>query len=284
MAMPNVFLRRLVQASACVLVLACAAHAANAKTRAECEQDYRPRTGQPGKDVIWWPTNDGLIVRMLRMARVTNKDVVYDLGSGDGRIPITAAKQFGARAIGIEYEQAMVDLSKCLAEAEGVADRVELRKGDIFASDFSDATVVTMYLLQDLNLRLRPTLLDMKPGTRIVSHSFTMDEWEPDDTVADDSGEAFLWIVPAKVAGTWTFRPEQGSDEFTVDLEQTFQRVRGSAGSAPLSDAKLTGPQLEFAFKDGGGLTRVAGVVEGDRINAKVTRKGRTSTYVGRRS
>jgi hypothetical protein len=261
------------------LLLAFAVATAESKTRADCERDYQPRAGQAGKDVIWWPTDDGLVSRMLKMAKVGPSDIVYDLGAGDGRIAITAAKQFGARAIGIEYEAPLVTFGQCLAEAAGVADRVQLRHGDIFASDFSDATVVTMYLLQKLNLRLRPTLLDMKPGTRVISHSFDMGDWEPDDSVGVDFGEAFLWIVPAKVAGTWTFRREGGTDEFTVDLKQAYQRLSGNSGGAPLSQTVLRGSHIEFAFTG----TRVVGTVNGDGIEAKVTRQGKTSAYSGTR-
>jgi SAM-dependent methyltransferase len=257
--------------------------AVQAKTREDCQREFSPRRGQAGKDVIWWPTHDGLVARMLRMAKVTADDTVYDLGAGDGRIPITAAKQFGARAVGIESEAPLVRLGQCLAEAAGVADRVQLRQGDIFQTDFSDATVVTLYLLQELNLRLRPALLDMKPGTRILSHDFTMDDWEPDDRIAADFGVAYLWIVPAKVAGHWTFRADGSGDEFTVDLEQRFQYVQGSTGSRKLTRAKLRGPQLEFAFPEHAGLTRVVGLVKADRIEAKVTRNGRTLDYVGSR-
>lgn len=270
----------ILRASALSLLLAFTVSIADARTRADCEKEFPPRRGQAGKDVIWWPTQDGLVSRMLKMAKVTPNDLVYDLGAGDGRIAITAAKQFGARAIGIEYEEPLVLLGRCLAEAAGVADRVELKKGDIFQSDFSDATVVTLYLLQELNLRLRPTLLDMKPGTRVLSHDFTMDDWEPDDRVAAEFAEAYLWIVPAKVAGTWTFHGQRTDDEFTVNLEQTFQRLRGTAGSEPLRNAKLRGSQVEFAFAN----IRVVGEVENDRMQAKVTRNGKTSAYVGSRS
>jgi Methyltransferase domain len=276
--------RRLLSASALALLLTFTLQMADAKTRADCEKDLAPKRGQAGKDVIWWPTEDGLVARMLKMAKVTPKDTLYDLGAGDGRIAITAARQFGARAIGIEYEEGLVQLGRCLAEAAGVADRVELRKGDIFQSDFSDATVVTLYLLQELNLRLRPTLLDMKPGTRVLSHDFTMDDWEPDDRVAAEFGQAYLWIVPAKVAGTWTFRGQYTDDEFTVNLEQSFQRVRGTAGGEPLTDAKLHGSQVEFVFTEDGDVVRVVGEVENDRIQTKVTRNGKTSAYEGRRA
>jgi hypothetical protein len=262
------------------LLLVFAVQTAQAKTRADCERDYKPRAGQAGKDVIWWPTDDGLVSRMLKMAKVGPSDVVYDLGAGDGRIAITAAKQFGARAIGIEYEAPLVTFGQCLAEAAGVADRVELRHGDIFQSNFNDATVVTMYLLQKLNLRLRPILLDMKPGTRVVSHSFDMGDWEPDDSVAVDFGEAYLWIVPAKVAGNWTFRQEGSDEQFTVELQQAYQRLSGTAGGSPLSQTKLRGSHIELALNDG---TRVVGTVDGARIDAKVTRQGKIASWSGSR-
>jgi SAM-dependent methyltransferase len=259
---------------------------ADARSRADCEKDFKPSSGQSGKDVIWVPTGDSLVVKMLEMAKVTRRDRVYDLGAGDGKIAITAAKRFGANAVGIEYNPDMVRLGQCLAEAERVSNRVQIRQGDIFESDFSDATVVTLYLLPNLNLRLRPTLLDMRPGTRVVSHSFTMSEWEPDEQVSADAGQAYMWIVPAKVAGKWTFEGRRAEDTFTADLQQTFQMLSGTAGkgSAPLADAKLRGSQIAFSFPEEGGITRVDGQVEGDRITAKVTRNGKKSSYVGRRT
>lgn len=260
---------------------------AQAKSREDCEKIYQPQTGQSGKDVIWVPTEDTLVEKMLQLAKVTPEDTVYDLGAGDGKIAIMAGKRFGAQAVGIEYNPDMVRLGQCLAEAAGVTDRVTIKQGDIFETDFSDATVVTLYLLPDLNLRLRPTLLEMKPGTRVVSHSFTMAEWEPDAQVSSDSGHAYLWIVPAKVAGEWTFEPQGEKPRegaFKVNLEQTFQQVHGTAAdNSQLMEAKLEGPRIDFRFPEAGGVTRVAGVVNGDRIEAKVTRNGRTSTYVGRR-
>lgn len=273
---------RLLRAGALALLLAFSMQAVDAKTRADCEKDYQPRRGQSGKDVIWWPTEDGLVSRMLKMAKVTSKDTLYDLGAGDGRIAITAAKQFGAKAIGIEYDEPLVTYGKCLAEAAGVADRVELRHGDIFESNFSDATVVTLYLLEELNLRLRPTLLDMKPGTRVVSHSFSMGDWEPDDRIGADFGEAYLWIVPAKVGGAWTFRGK--GPEFTADFAQQYQRLRGTAGASAISGGKLNGAHIEFTFKDGGAESRATGTVQGDRIAATVTRGGQTLSYTGTRS
>jgi SAM-dependent methyltransferase len=214
------------------------------------------------------------------MARVTAADKVYDLGSGDGKIPIAAAKRFGATAVGIEYDRDLVKLARCLADAEGVRRRVEMIRADIFETDFSDATVVTLYLLPELNLRLRPALLAMKPGTRVVSYSFTMGEWQPDDSVDTDDGSAYLWIVPANVAGEWTFRG--GGSNFEVSLEQTFQRLEGSADGAPLK-GDLAGEEIAFAFVQGEEETRVAGTVHGDRIRATVRRGGTSLEYVATR-
>jgi hypothetical protein len=177
-------------------------------------------------------------------------------------------------------------LAQCLGDVAGVADRVRIQQGDIFESDFKDATVVTLYLSPDLNQRLRPTLLDLAPGTRVVSHTYAMSEWKPDKEASTDAGRAYLWIVPAKMAGEWTFEQRSGTDKFTVSFEQTFQEVRGTAGEshAQLLQAKLQGSQVDFTFKDGRGCTQVAGWAIGDRIEATVTRNGRTSKYVGART
>lgn len=273
--------RTVAHAGALAVLLACAAHA-NAKTRADCEKIYTPERAQAGKDVIWIPTEDALVIRMLEMAKVTPKDIVYDLGAGDGRIAITAAKKFGARAVGIEYNPDFAKYAQCLVEVEGVADKAKVIQGDIFEEDFSEATVVTLYLLPSLNLKLRPTLLKMKPGTRVVSHSFMMDDWEPDDSVNLNEGSAYLWIVPAQVDGTWTFRQQGGQDTFDVRLEQTFQKIKGSAGvsNTELKQATLSGAQINLAFAENGQETSIVGTVDGNRINAKVTRNGKTTNYV----
>jgi SAM-dependent methyltransferase len=257
---------------------------AHGKSRAECQQQYKPQTGQPGKDVVWVPTSDGLVSRMLQMAAVTEKDQVYDLGAGDGKIAIAAAKQFGARAVGVEYNPDMAKLAQCFVEAEGVAGKVRIVHGDIFQTDFSSATVVTLYLLPELNLRLRPTILQMKPGTRVVSHSFLMDDWQPDQRSLTDDGQAYLWIVPAKVDGVWTFKQSDGRDSFSVRLEQEFQQISGTAGvhgDQPLTDARLNADQIDLTFSDGGVDTRVTGRVNGKRIDAKVARGSSTSSYIG---
>jgi hypothetical protein len=174
-----------------------------AQTKADCEREYTPQRAQEGKDVIWAPIADSMVGRMLEMAKITAADKVYDLGSGDGKIVIAAAKEFGATAVGIEYDARLVEHSRCLARAAGVADRATFIQGDIFESEFSDATVVALYLTPPVNLRLMPKLLELKPGTRVVSYSFTIGDWEPDahiDSFGD--GSAYLWIVPAKRTGT----------------------------------------------------------------------------------
>jgi SAM-dependent methyltransferase len=257
-----------------------------AVTRAECERDFQPQTGQAGKDVIWVPTNDALVTRMLRMANVTKTDKVYDLGAGDGKIAIAAAKEFGATAVGVEYNPDMAKLGQCYAEAAGVANKVKIIQGDIFETDFSDATVVTLYLLPSLNLKLRPTILKMKPGTRVVSHSFLMDDWEPDERSQTQDGSAYFWVVPADVNGAWTFRRKDGDDRFTVNVEQKFQQISGNAGDekAALSDAKLRGDQIELTFQQKGAPVKLTGKVNGDRIEAMVTRGKESSTYIGTRS
>ena len=276
--------RRRVQIGALIASVAFAATAL-ADARGDCERQFKPQTGQAGKDVVWVPTNDGLVERMLQMAAVTPKDLVYDLGAGDGKIAIAAAKKFGARSVGVEYNPDMAKLAQCLAKAEGVADRARIVQGDIFETDFSSATVVTLYLLPELNLRLRPTILDMKPGTHVVSHSFLMDDWEPDERSMTDDGQAYLWIVPAKVDGAWKFR-RQGDrkDDFDVQLTQKFQEVSGSVDKEPLTSAELKGEQLTLSFAENGAMTRIEGLVNGNRITARVTRGGKTANYVGSRS
>lgn len=269
------------------LVLSCGA--ANALSRAECERDYKPQTGQPGKDVIWVPTNDALVERMLRMAKTTSNDLVYDLGAGDGKIAITAAKKFGARSVGVEYNPDMAKYAQCLVQAEGVSGRAQVIQGDIFETDFTAATIVTLYLLPELNLRLRPTLLKMKPGTRVVSHSFLMDDWEPDDRSTTEDGYAYLWIVPAQVQGTWTFTPQQGGERFVAQLEQTFQNLRGNIGAGAsakaIAEAKLNGSEIQFSFVGERGTSQLKGKVNGPRIEATVIdSNNKQIRYVGTRS
>jgi len=215
---------------------------------------YEPTVGQEGKDVVWVPTPQIVVDTMLNMAKVTPNDFVMDLGSGDGRTVITAAKR-GARAMGVEYNPEMVELSKRNAQKEGVADRATFVKADLFATDFSQATVITMFLLPDINLKLRPKLLQLKPGTRIVSNSFTMGDWQADQTAELSSSQgcnnswctALLWIVPAKVGGT--HKIQQGE----LTLKQQFQMLSGtlrSEGKTFAIKGKVNGEAVVFTAND----------------------------------
>lgn len=252
------------------ILFALAAALALAAPAAAQQKGYEPQVGQPGKDVIWVPTPDDVVERMLRMAQVTSADLVYDLGAGDGKIVIAAAKKFGARAFGIEYNPDMVKYAQAQVEKAGVGARARIVQGDIFASDFTQATVVTMYLLPALNLKLRPQILAMRPGTRIVSHSFNMDDWEPDETSSLDGRRAYFWVVPASVQGGWVL--EAGSERLELAFEQKFQRIEGTVALAPtlqagLREARLRGFHISFAFVDNHGIRRdFAGRVAGNRM------------------
>ena len=233
------------------------------------EKEYEPQVGQAGKDVIWVPTPDEVVDRMLRMAQVTANDYVVDLGAGDGKIAIAAAKKIGARSLGIEYNPEMAKHAQRNVEKAGVTGRAKIVQGDIFATDFTQATVVTMYLLPALNLKLRPQILQMRPGTRVVSHSFSMEDWEADETSNMDGRRAYLWIVPANVMGGWTL--EAGSERSELTFEQKFQKIEGSVVLGPiqagLRDARLRGFQISFAYVDNAGVRRdFNGRVSGNRM------------------
>ena len=236
-------------------------------------QKFEPHVGQAGKDVIWVPTPDDVVERMLTMAQVTPNDFVWDLGAGDGKIAIMAAKKFGARATGIEYNPDMVKHANANAQAAGVAGsgqgKATIRHGDIFATDFSSATVITLYLLPALNMKLRPTILSMRPGTRVVSHSFSMEDWEADEISTMDGRRAYFWLVPANVVGTWNL--ELGGQKTEMALEQKFQRVSGSLSLGPihagLREARLRGSAIFFSYVDPAGLRRdFAGRVTSNRM------------------
>ena len=265
-------------------ILAAAAVAADAKDRRECDRDYKPQVGQSGKDVVWVPTPDEVVQRMLRMAKVTPQDVVYDLGAGDGKIAIAAGK-LGAQSVGIEYNPDMAKLAQCYVQAENLAGKTRIIQGDVFKEDFSKASVVTMYLLPELNLRLRPTILNMKPGTRVTSHQFTMGDWEPDETAEVDYRTAYLWIVPAKVDGTWTLREQGGTDQYTVNLNQKYQKISGDVAVAgakqPLVGATVRGDEIRFAFNDDKGVTRtLTGTVRGNELTGTLKGAGGAETKV----
>jgi SAM-dependent methyltransferase len=251
-----------------VLAAACVALAATA-AQAQLEAINQPPV-VGGKDVMWVPTPDAAVDRMLSIANVGPRDLVYDLGSGDGKIAIMAARRFGARAVGVEFDSDMIELSRAAARKEGVADRVRFVQADIFGYDFRDATVVTLYLLTSLNVKLRPKLLDMKPGTRVASHMFRMEEWEPDEQVRVGASDVYLWVVPAQVAGTWVMTRAAGAAAELV-FDQRFQRISGSVRIAgetlPLTQALLRGDEIRFAFAgESGARIAFIGRVAGDRI------------------
>lgn len=236
-----------------------------------------PTPGRPGKDVMWLPTPEAMVARMLRMAGVGPADYVVDLGAGDGRIAIAAARDFGARALGIEFDPAMVEVARRRAREAGVAGHARFERADIFESDFSSATVVTLYLLPVLNLKLRPALLRMRPGTRIVSYAFDMGEWMPDETSRVGAVRSFLWRVPASVEGTWTLERDAGgiAAPDALALEQRFQRIGGEARFGDLGsglvDPALDGKRIAFTVRDGEGRPlRFTGTVDGDRMDLEV--------------
>jgi SAM-dependent methyltransferase len=240
---------------------------------ATASAQFQPQVGQSGKDVIWVPTPDDVVERMLTMAQVTPQDFVMDLGAGDGKIAIMAAKKFGARANGIEYNPDMVKHANANAAAAGVAGNGQgkalIRQADIFQTDFTQATVITLYLLPALNMKLRPQILAMRPGTRIVSHSFSMEDWEADEISTLDGRRAYFWMVPASVMGNWTLEANNQRQDLT--LEQTFQKVNGTVTLPPihagLRDARLRGPFIQFAFVDQSGSRRdFSGRVNGTRM------------------
>jgi hypothetical protein len=232
------------------------------------QKPFEPQVGQAGKDVVWVPTSQALVDKMLDMAKVTSQDYVMDLGSGDGRTVITAAKR-GARAHGIEYNPDMVALSVKNAKEAGVSDRATFEKADLFESDLSKAQVITMFLLPSINMKLRPKILDLKPGTRIVSNSYTMEDWEADqtETIAGDCSNwctALLWIVPARVDGTWQL------DQSQLTLKQQFQMVSGSLGSQAITDGRLRGDEITFAI----GNAKYTGRVNGNSMKGTISGGG----------
>lgn len=245
------------------------------------DQGFTPYIGLPGKDVIWLPAELTMVNKMLDMGGVTSHDVVVDLGSGDGRIVIGAAKR-GAQGIGVELNAELVALSKRYAAKEGVAGRAQFVQQDLFDFDLARADVITLFLLDSINLKLRPKLLELKPGTRIVSNTFTMDDWRPDKVEHDDAKpectfncSAYLWIVPAKAQGTWHF------DGGELSLEQSFQLLRGTltvAGETSRVSGEMRGAEVRVSA----GGTRLIGqlsgnVIAGSRIVGGVSHRWRAT-------
>ena len=239
-------------------------------------ETYVPQRGQMGKDVMWLPTSDDLVLKMLDAAKVGPQDELVDLGAGDGKIPIAAARQFGARAWGIEYNKDLAALAQRNAQRAGVAERVRIVHGDIFKEDFSKATVVTMYLLEELNAQLRPTILAMKPGTRVLSNTFSMGDWEPDQVIRVTNGTGYFWTVPANVAGLWTLSGLDEKGNATVKIDQNFQRVGGTltlkGKTQNLLGARMEGAYLHFSFINADGLLKAVKVlVNGQVLSGEVT-------------
>jgi len=263
--------------SARLLMLAVSAVAVCA--HAQVATEFTPTVGQSGKDVVWVPSPQALVDKMLDMAKVTPQDFVMDLGSGDGRTVITAAKR-GARALGIEYNPDMVALSRRNAVAAGMGDKARFVRADIFESDLSPATVITLFLLPDLNVKLRPAILALKPGIRVVSNTFNMGDWEPDETFAlncDSYCTAHLWIVPARVEGKWKLA--QGE----LTLRQTYQTISGTlangASAVPISGGKLRADEIVFVAAG----AEYRGRVNGKVIEGTVKNGSNTGTWSARR-
>jgi hypothetical protein len=252
------------------LNLACSSTAAPA-TGASA---YEPVRGQAGKDVIWIPTPEGLIDKMLTAAKVSDQDKLFDLGAGDGIIAITAARKYGAQAVGIEYNPDMAQFARRKVAEAGMTDKVRIITGDIFQEDFSSASVVTLYLMPHLNLKLRPILLKMKPGTRVVSHAFTMGEWEPDETMSHQHSQAFFWVVPAQIEGAWVMTGLEGGP-MRMSLSQTFQNIGGiltrGGQTHAMVGARLRGDEVKFQFiTQDRKVHAFSGRVEGRRITGTV--------------
>jgi SAM-dependent methyltransferase len=237
---------------------------------------YEPLMAQRGKDVMWMPTPNEIVSEMLKMAQVTSIDLVYDLGAGDGKIPIEAARRYGARAVGIEYNPDMAALARRNAQQAGVSDRVTIVTGDIFEEDFSNATVVTLYLLTELNIKLKPTLLKMKPGTRIVSHTFAMGAWTPDEAVlTNGEPSGYFWIVPAKVEGKWSVTGLPGIEKAQLNIVQKIQKFDAqlvlSGKDTQHIEGGLRGSRIHFDYLDAEGkLMNFVGEVGTSKIHGSI--------------
>ncbi len=244
------------------------------------DDQFQLRMAAHGKDIMWVPTRVDTATQMLALAQVKSGDIVYDLGSGDGVIPIQAAKRYGVRAVGIEYNADLVALSKRNAIRENVQNLVTFKQGDIFVEDFSSATVLTLFLGENLNLRLMPTILKMKPGTRVVSNTFRMDSWIPDQEVSVRSSETtigtlnetiYLWIVPANIDGTWEFTGLPGLDKTAIRFIQKKQFFDGTIApqgkrSISFEDGRIRGEGIRFDFESNGKKYSFNGQVNGSQM------------------
>jgi SAM-dependent methyltransferase len=237
---------------------------------AAAQQPDRPQIGQVSRDSVWVPTPERVMHRMLQLADTTSRDQVIDLGSGDGRIPIYAAKHFGARAIGVELEANLVQLARQRAAAEGVSRLATFVQQDLFKADLERATVIALYISPDAMTRLKPRLLALEPGTRVVSHQFTLGDWQPDETIRVEDRTAHLWVVPAAVAGTWAV--DAPGEPFVLRIEQRHQLLETSGERdgkpLPVIGARLRGTQIRFtAFDRDGNVRHFRGAVDGTRMS-----------------
>lgn len=273
------------RAVALAALVSAALGATQAQAQIKLETPSVPRT----PDVIFVPTPQPVVDAMLRLASVQPGEMVYDLGCGDGRAVITAARDFQAKGIGVDIDPQRISESRQNAQTAGVTDRVEFKQEDLFQMNFSDADVLFLYLLPTLNVRLRPRILDeTKPGTRVVSHAFSMEEWEPDERTTVAGKTVYFWVVPAKVAGEWRVTLPSG-EEATLSLTQEFQKVTGSLKtkdrSSPLSDAKLKGSTLTFRFGNGADAGEGELKLDGSQLTGEVKRGGASpERWTARRS
>ena len=239
--------------------------------------DGAPQIGQVSKDSVWVPTPERMIRRMLQIADTRRDDRVFDLGSGDGRVPIYAARHFGVRAVGVELEANLVQLSIESARAQGVAKLVRFVRQDLFAADLSQATVIALYLSPGAMTQLKPRLLALAPGTRVVSHQFTLDDWEADESIRVEGRTGHLWVVPADVRGSWNL--VMAGDRVRVRIEQKFQALvtTGERAGSPVNviGARLRGTEISFTAFDRDGTGRhYRGRVDGGRMEGEATGDG----------
>jgi precorrin-6B methylase 2 len=242
-------------------------------------------------DVPYVPTPQELVDRMLKLANVGPNDIHYDLGSGDGRIVVTAARDLKVKkGVGVDLDPVRIAEANENAKKAGVTDRVTFHQGDLFQMDFKEASVLTMYLLPEVNLKLRPKILDeMKPGSRVVSHAFTMGDWQPDKHEVVDARNIYLWIVPAKVAGTWTW--QVGNETYKADLKQQYQMASGTltlpnGKQVPIESPVLAGENITFAATLPGATTplRFSGKVVGKTIEGSMDVAGKSSKVTAKMS
>jgi SAM-dependent methyltransferase len=244
------------------------------------------RTEERQLDVPYVSTPHEVVAEMLRLANVTRNDVVYDLGCGDGRIVIAAAQKYGARGTGVDLDPQRILEAEANARRAKVETRVNFLQQDLFETDLRDATVVTLYLLPKVNLQLRPILLrDLRPGTRVVSHEFSMDDWQPDHSVREKDSNIYLWIIPAQVTGTWAWTPPGATKPYTLRLTQQYQQVNGTLQAndmeMALTDVALVGDHLRFTAQPQGRTQSVwltfDGRVQNNTLVGHVERPGTTA-------